>query len=285
MTEAAAASAHSAEDWAGDTGDIWRANADRFESMLSPVGNAFLDHAGFAPGERVIDIGCGAGGTSLAIARRVGPSGSVTGLDISEALVAESTRRAAATGFTNVHFVAGDASVAMPDGAPFDRLFSRFGSMFFADPAAAFANLHAMVRSGGRIDLAVWASPQENAWLLGARDILARFVDLPPPDPEAPGPVALADPERVRRLLTGAGFGAIEQSLWRGPQLVGGKGSSPTAAAEFMMEAMPTANAVRAAPDDIKARIREELIDMLAAYDEGSGVQVPAAAWFATAFA
>jgi len=279
------ASAHNAEDWAGDTGDIWRANADRFESMLSPVGNAFLDHAGFATGERVVDVGCGAGGTSLAIAGRVGPGGSVTGLDISEALVAESTRRAADAGITNVRFIAGNASMAMPDGAPFDRLFSRFGSMFFADPAAAFANLHAMLRSGGRIDLAVWASPQENAWLLGARDILARFVDLPPPDPDAPGPVALADPEKVRRLLTGAGFTAIEQTLWRGLQLVGGRGANPDAAAEFMMGAMPTANAVRAAPEDIRARIREELIDMLAAYDVGNGVEVPGAAWFATAFA
>lgn len=281
----ATASAHNAEDWAGDTGDTWRANADRFESMLSPVGNAFLDHAAFAAGERVVDIGCGAGGTSLAIASHVGPTGSVTGLDISEALVAESERRAAAAGLSNLRFVVGDASVTMPEGAPFDRLFSRFGSMFFTDPPAAFANLHAMVRAGGRIDLAVWASPQENAWLLGAREILGRFVDLPPPDPEAPGPVALADPDRVRRLLTGAGFSAIVQTLWRGPQFVGGKGSSPAAAAEFMMEAMPTANAVRAASDEIRVRIREELVAMLAAYDDGNGVQVPAAAWFATAVA
>jgi len=281
----ATAHAHNAEDWAGDTGDTWLKYADRFESMLSPVGNAFLDQASFAPGERVVDMGCGAGGTSLAIASRVGPGGSVTGLDISEALIAESRRRAAAAGLSNAHFVVGDASVTLPEGAPFDRLFSRFGSMFFADPPAGFANMHRMLRSGGRIDLAVWASPQENAWLLGARDILARFVDLPPQDPEAPGPVALADPERVRRLLTGAGFSGIEQTLWRGPQLVGGKGSTPASAAEFMMEAMPTANAVRAAPDDIKARIREELIEMLATYDDGSGVQVPAAAWFASASA
>jgi len=108
---------------------------------------------------------------------------------------------------------------------------------------------------------------------------------LPPPDPDAPGPVALADPEKVRRLLTGAGFTAIEQTLWRGLQLVGGRGANPAAAAEFMMGAMPTANAVRAAPEDIRARIREELIDMLAAYDVGNGVEVPGAAWFATAFA
>jgi SAM-dependent methyltransferase len=281
----ALASAHRADDWAGDTGDTWLAYADRFESMLSPVGGAFLEHAGFAPGERVVDIGCGAGGTSFAIAERVGPSGSVTGIDISAALVAESARRAGAAGLANARFVAGDATVVMPEDAPFDRLFSRFGSMFFSDFAAAFANLHRLVRPGGRIDLAVWASPQENAWLLAARDVLARFVDLPPPDPEAPSPVALADPERVRRLLTGAGFAAIEHTLWRGPQLVGGKGSSPASAADFMMEAMPMANAVRAAPAAIKVRIREELIAMLTGYDNGSGVEVPAAAWFVTASA
>jgi SAM-dependent methyltransferase len=270
-------------DWAGETGETWLAHADGFEDMLAPVGDAFLAHCAFAAGERVIDIGCGAGGTTRAIARRVGSSGSVTGADISAGLIAESARRAAADGLANAQFVVADAASDTIAGAPFDRLFSRFGSMFFADFPAAFANLHRLVRPGGRIDLAVWASMQENPWQAETRAVLARFVELPKPDPEAPGPMALADPERVRGLLSGAGFTAVEHAIWRGPQRVGGPGRTPDEAAEFLMDAMPLASVIRDEPPELRAQIREALTAMLARYATPTGVEVPGAAWFVTA--
>jgi len=272
-------------DWAGETGEIWLAHADIFESMLGPVGDAFLAQCGIVPGERVMDMGCGAGGTTRAIARQVGAGGSVTGVDISAALIAESARRAAAEGLVNVRFAVADAASAAVEGAPFDRLFSRFGSMFFADFEAAFANLHRLIRPGGRIDLAVWASIDDNPWLAETRLVLSRFVTLPPPDPTAPSPTALADQDRLRGLLTGAGFDAVAHRQWHGPQLVGGRGASAGAAADFMIEAMPMSSVLRGIEPELRARIHAALTEMLGRHAGPDGVAVPGAAWFVSATA
>ena len=105
------------DDWAGEMGERWLANLDRFESMMEPVGDALLAHAAFMPGERVLDIGCGGGGTSFAIGGRVAPDGVVLGLDVSPVLVAEARRRARAAGLTQVDFSLGDASADTPPGA------------------------------------------------------------------------------------------------------------------------------------------------------------------------
>jgi SAM-dependent methyltransferase len=141
------------EDWAGEMGVKWLTHIDRFEGMIAPIGDALLARAGIAPGERVIDLGCGGGLTSLAAARVTGPQGAVLGLDISPDLIDEARRRAA--DHPNVTFICADAATVALD-TPYDRLISRFGSMFFADPYAAFTNLHGLIRPGGRIDLAIW---------------------------------------------------------------------------------------------------------------------------------
>ena len=122
-----------AEDWAGEMGARWLANIDRLESMIAPIGDALLARAGFQPGQHVIDIGCGGGATSLAIASAVGSSGSVVGIDISPDLIAKATERGVAAGVPNARFECADASLYQAE-TPFDRLFSRFGSMFFQNP-------------------------------------------------------------------------------------------------------------------------------------------------------
>ena len=134
------------EDWAGEMGAKWLANLAQFEGMIAPIGEALLKQADFKPGERVIDIGCGGGGTSIAIAQAVAPSGEVLGIDISPDLTNASTRRASDAGVGNIHFICADAATVQLRSAPFDRLFSRFGSMFFAEPHKAFANLHSLLR-------------------------------------------------------------------------------------------------------------------------------------------
>ena len=128
------------EDWAGEMGARWLASLDRFEGMIAPIGAALLAQAGYAAGERVLDLGCGGGATTLAIAGAVGPQGAALGLDVAPMLVAKAQERAAAQGST-ARFVCADAATASLDEPPFDRLFSRFGSMFFAEPVPAFANL------------------------------------------------------------------------------------------------------------------------------------------------
>jgi SAM-dependent methyltransferase len=284
MSEAPSLEHMEAEDWAGEMGDTWLANLDRFESMLAPVGAALMEHAAFRNGERVIDVGCGGGGTTIAIAQAVAPEGEVLGIDISPALVGEAEKRARAAGPSNISFMVADATFARPAQAPVDRLFSRFGSMFFPEPEKAFSNLRHLLRNGGRMDLGVWAPPSENAWVVGLLEIIGRYVELPEPEPFAPGPFALGDPDRVHSLLSQAGFERIECTLWRGDQLVGGAGADPESAAEFVLDAFPFAEPLADKPE-VKAQVRDDLVGMFEKHRASDGVRIPAAAWFVTACA
>ena len=126
-----------ADDWSGEMGQRWLRNVDHFEAMLEPIGTALLDRAAIATGERIVDLGCGGGATSRAIAARVGPQGAVLGLDISPDLIVAARARAGAD-LPALRFFCGDAASAVLPAAPYDRLVSRFGSMFFTDPAAAY---------------------------------------------------------------------------------------------------------------------------------------------------
>ena len=182
----------------------WLANLNDFESTIASVGDALLARAAYSAGEHVLDIGCCGGATSLAIAEAVQPGGEVLGIDISPDLIAATTRRAAAAGIANARFVCADAaSVTLPD-SPYDRLFSRFGSMFFADPISAFANLRKLLDLGGRIDLAVWGPPQQNPWMLEGMAVARRHVELLAPLPRAP----LAPIEEVSPILHHSPAGA-----------------------------------------------------------------------------
>lgn len=271
-----------AEDWAGAMGAKWLANIDRFESMIAPVGDAFLERAAFRPGERVIDIGCGGGGTSIAIGAQVAPGGSVLGLDISPDLIAYATARARTAGAGNVTFVQADASAARPSGTPFDRLFSRFGAMFFAEPGPAFRNLKSLVRPGGRIDLAVWAPARDNLWIAAMMGVLGRHLALPAPVPRAPGPFALDDPDYIRALLGEAGFVDIDIAAWDGMQPVGGAGSSPESAVAFVLEALSFGDLLAEAAPAVRSAVSAELVDLFAQHAGPDGVTMPARAWFVT---
>lgn len=269
-----------AEEWAGAMGEKWLANLDRFEGMIAPVGTAFLEHVAFRAGERVIDSGCGGGGTTIAIAQAVGSSGEALGIDISPVLVEAARKRAA--GITNARFRNADASTVTLEEPAFDRLFSRFGSMFFADPASAFANLRRLIRDGGRADFAVWAPAQDNPWIAGMMEVLARHIDLPAPDPHAPGPFSLGDPDHVRALLLGAGFQAVDFTKWNGEQLIGGPGAAAADAAAFALEAMSFGDALADKPD-AQAKVHTDLVALFAPHQRPEGVAMGGSAWFVTA--
>ncbi|MEY4376352.1 MAG: hypothetical protein RJB26_902 [Pseudomonadota bacterium] len=271
------------EDWAGAMGDNWLANLQRFEGMIEPVGAAFLEHAAFVAGETVVDVGCGAGGTSVAIARCVGPSGAVLGLDISPALIAHSRQRGA--GIAHLAFECSNAAEAFPSGAPFDRLFSRFGTMFFAEPTTAFTNLRRMLKAGGRADLAVWAPPADNEWVAGVMAVFGRHVDLPRPVPRAPGPFALADRDYCRELLNAAGFGQVAFTPWTGLQCLGGPGATAAEAAEFVMSSMSFAKMLTAGDEGLRGKVLAELTEWLAARVTGRGVELQGKAWLVSAVA
>ena len=275
----------SGEDWADARGALWLAELDSYEQMLEPLGIALLDRAALQNGQHIADIGCGGGRTSRLAAHLVAPGGSGHGIDIAPMLMDEATRRAEAAGIGNVRFSTGDAASFVPEGAPFDRLISRLGVMFFADPEAAFTHLRTLLVDGGRADFVVWASPQDNVWMSGARAIVAEHIELPTADPMAPGPFRLADPDATGSLLHKAGFSQIDIAAWHGAIPVGGSGSDAAKAAEFSLRAFSFANVLEGAEPGLEETIRAKVTAFFQQFETPEGMAVPAKAWLVRAAA
>ncbi len=215
----------------------------------------------------------------------MGDGGSVTGLDISQALIAEATRKAAAAQLkASLRFVQADAAHSgLPVGAA-DCVVSRFGIMFFTDPYAAFAHLHSLLKPvTGRLAIACWAPMKENPWMLEVRTTLAAHFDLPKPPPRTPGPFAFEEPEYLRDILSKAGFQQIEIAPWHSEMYVGGPGSDPDSAADFLMQALSMAQRATDAPEAVRNTVRRELSNRLKNFMTPGGVKMPAAVWLATA--
>ena len=271
------------DDWAGEMGERWLANLDQFESMMQPVGQALLARAAFKPGERVLDIGCGGGDNTRSIAAAVAPSGYVLGLDVSPVLIAEARRRATQQAVPCIDFLTADAATDTPAAAPFDRLFSRFGVMFFADPPAAFAHLLRLLPPGGRFDFACWAPLADNPWMGALADIVRRHVALPAPPVGEPGPFSLSDVSALRSLLSAAGFVDIDSQLWRGPQWLGGQGADAPAALRFALQSMSFSRVVEAQTESVRQAIADDLLAYLAARHSRAGIALDASAWLVSA--
>jgi SAM-dependent methyltransferase len=206
MTDAADAGPNAAQAlyWNESAGPTWVRLQAALDAQIRDVGLAAMAALAPAAGERLLDIGCGCGDTTLELAGRVGAAGKVLGADISAPMLAVARQRAA--GLANVSFAQADAQVHPFE--PVDAIYSRFGVMFFADPAAAFANLRRALRPGGRVAFVCWRSPAENPVLTAAMAAAAPLLPEPPPppDPIAPGPFAFADKDRVAGILRAAGF-------------------------------------------------------------------------------
>jgi SAM-dependent methyltransferase len=190
--------------------DRWTSVWPRREQLTGSVTPILLERLALVEGERVLDVGSGAGVASLAAAERVGPTGSVVGADISAQLVRHASERAAGLGADNVTFVVADVQHDRVPGAPFGVAMSQFGVMFFDRPATAFANLAAQVAPGGRLGFACWQEVDRNPWHLG--HAIRPFVPPPPPptDGRSPtGPFTLGDGERTTALLVGAGWADV----------------------------------------------------------------------------
>jgi SAM-dependent methyltransferase len=214
------------EAWNNDSGRRWARESDRRDRILSPIADVLLAAARLRPGERVLDIGCGCGATTLTAAAAVRPGGEVTGIDLSGPMLDVARHRQESVGVTNVMFVHGDAQMHVflsrgsaeaparvsPEAKlpePFDVAISRFGTMFFADPVAAFTNIAAGLRPGGRLALATWQPLPANDWLIVPATALLRYGTMPPIDLNAPGPFAQAEPDAVTRVLTEAGYADV----------------------------------------------------------------------------
>lgn len=270
--------------WNEQAGPRWVKLQPRMDRAIREIGLHAIDAGSPAPGESVLDLGCGAGDTCLELARRVGETGQVVGLDISAPLLERARERVAEAGLSHVDLQRGDVQVHELPPAAFDLAFSRFGVMFFEDPRAAFANVLSALRPGGRLAFCCWREREANPWMTTLTAAAAPHVDLPAPpeDPHAPGPFALADASRIRRLLEGSGFASVAtDALDVLLALAGGGPLDETV--EHALEMGPLATALAEASDDVRERVRRAVREALAPHATPEGVRLPGAAWIVTA--
>jgi SAM-dependent methyltransferase len=230
-------------EWNGALGQRWVAMQREIDRIVVPFGDAALKVAAPQPGERVIDIGCGCGDTSIEIARIVGEAGAVLGIDVSQPMLEVARSRGALTNWTHLSFRDGDASEAeLPTNT--DLLFSRFGVMFFSQPSQAFSHLRKSLRTGGRCVFTCWRAPRDNAWAMAPLSAARAAMGVIPTsaDPDAPGPFSFADEERLRAILSGAGFGVIDVQRF---DVALSLGATPRSAAEAAVRIGPVSRFVR----------------------------------------
>lgn len=265
--------------WNGPAGERWAKFNSETDRNLAEAADAVLKLAAAQPGERVLDIGCGAGVTSLMLAEEVGPGGRVTGVDVSQPMLALARSRAHAK---NIQFIEADASVYpfQPDN---DLIFSRFGVMFFVDPVAAFANIRKSADKDGRLAFICWRSVENNEWVSlpyqAAKPVLPEQAPVPP---HAPGPFAFADPDRLRGILTDAGFCHIGIEKFDGMMNLG---PSPEHASFQVTQLMgPTARALRDADASTRGKAQEAVTKALSSFQRGTeNIRLGVACWLVSA--
>jgi SAM-dependent methyltransferase len=269
------------EYWNGPAGERWAAAQDRIDHHLGLITEALLAFAPICEGQRVLDIGCGGGTTTLMLRERLGPDGAVTGIDISAPNLAVARARAHA-GMANVAFVEADA--ATYDFQPvFDVAFSRFGVMFFDDPVAAFTNLRTALTKRGKLTFVCWRAFEENTWAFAPYQSALEL--LPPQDsmhPHAPGPFAFADGERVRSILMDAGFSNI---VVKPHDTTVNMGATTGEAVTEALTIGPLARAAAELDDIAREKIRTRIAPVLAKFEAPYGVTPPAAVWLVSASA
>lgn len=274
MTEGA--NQDQSEYWNSETGQKWVAFQESLDQLFLAITERLLERLDPKPRDRVLDVGCGTGATSLLLAERVGAEGSVVAVDISELLLARAAERKSEGPYDNVEFRLADAQThEFPAGAV-DLISSRFGVMFFNDPVAAFTNLSGALRPGGRLCFASWAPASENPWFEIPRDAaIVRMGTPAPPPPRAPGPFAFAEIDYVLDILAKAGFAdpvaEVEQIDLFHP-------GSVESAAHLAANLGISARIVKAfdgTPEDIEA-IAREAAKGYQAYAVDDGMRVPA---------
>jgi SAM-dependent methyltransferase len=250
-------------------------------AVLEPFGIAVASKLGLVSGERVIDVGCGAGATSRMLAERVRP-GQVVGIDISGPLLERARQRG--EGIENLRFENADAQTFAFPAASYDTVFSRFGVMFFADPIEAFRNLRMALRTGGKLGFVCWRAMRDNPSFVLPLQAALPFLPEPPkpPEPGAPGPFAFADEDRLRGILERAGYGDID-IVRHDTDLVFAGRSDIEGAVDLALQVGPLSRALSTLTETTRARVRTAVRDAFLPHHKASGVTLPAATWMVTA--
>lgn len=281
VPETASANVAQIDYWNAVAGPTWAAFQAQLDRQIAPLGDAAMARLAPALGECVLDIGCGCGQTSAALSTRVGASGAVVGIDISEPMLAVARARPVADGAARPLFRRADAQVEDLTGGVggFDAAYSRFGVMFFEDPIAAFANIRRALKPGGRMTFVCWRPFAENPWMnLPAAAAAPHLPAMTPPDPTAPGPFAFADADRVRTILAGAGFASIVIDAF--DTKIGGSNLDGTV--ELAFKVGPLGAALREVPERA-GLVVGAVRDAIAPYETPEGVLMPASVWIVQA--
>jgi len=281
---ASSANAAQIDYWNATAGLTWAEMQGQLDRQIEPLGLRAME--GFNPqaGETVLDIGCGCGQTTVALAERVGASGAVTsgavtGIDISRPMLDVARARPTPADAVKPRFIEIDAQTGDLGEGVFDGAFSRFGVMFFADPVAAFANIGRSLKPKGRLTFVCWRPFAENLWMRAPVEAAAPLLPaMAPPDPDAPGPFAFADPVKVWDILAAAGFAAIEIRPFEA--MIGG-GTLDEAVA-LALRVGPLGGAMREHPH-LAAPVGEVVRRALAPYEAQHGMRMPAAVWIVRA--
>jgi ubiquinone/menaquinone biosynthesis C-methylase UbiE len=267
--------------WNGPGGQRWASRQQAQDVLLAPIAEILIDRARPLAGERIIDVGCGSGATTVAFAQRVGRSGHVLGVDVSGPML-EQARRSAPQD-APIEFALADATIYpfVPAGA--DLVASRFGVMFFADPAVSFTNLRKALRPSGRLAFACWREPRDNPWMITALQAVYQHVPkLPQQGPEDPGPYSFASEARVKRILGDAGFvGVAMERCDLSLDIAIGQGLD--AAVKSALEIGPASRALEGAPADVRAAAAQSVRGVLAPLVQGDTVPLAASIWIVTA--
>ena len=262
-----------ASEWTAERGKKWRDQLPNMEATLSAIDAPLIAALRLDRPLRIAEIGCGGGSTALEIIRQAPAGTSVHGYDISPDLVELARTRVGADG--GISFQVVDMGTAPAPAEPYDRLLSRFGIMFFEDPEKAFSNLASWLAPGGRFAFAVWGPPAHNPWMSRFRDVALQVLDVPAPDPDAPGPFRYGGGAKLLALLDTAGFGDLEMRDWRGMLPLGGGLSAPDAV-EFAFRAFSVGDLLAEAGEPASSEVRRLLTERYAVHERDGAVRMDA---------
>ncbi len=272
--------------WNGESGQRWAEQDRVMARLLQPIGDALLDHAELDQCLHVVDVGCGGGSQSRLLAKRLSSDATVTGIDISEPLLAVAQANNQATeNAANIEYLLADAAEYDFPTGKFDGLFSRFGVMFFSDPVAAFTNLRKALCDGGKLAFSCWQGIDKNDWARIPVETAMQYVSLPDnmvPDAEGPGPFAFARAERIESILQQAGFSNI-QITSRIQQIRIGEAPTLPESIREMAGAGPVQRLLVGQDDSVKEKVYKALESTMAPYYQNGAITLPSAIWFVTA--
>ncbi|HEY3434394.1 MAG TPA: class I SAM-dependent methyltransferase, partial [Solirubrobacterales bacterium] len=265
--------------------DLFVKYRDLTAAGLGAHGEAAMQLSPPRPGERVLDLGCGFGETTLQLAQLVGEEGSALGIDVSGPFIEAAREEAEASGVANVEFMTADVQT-LELAREFDYAYARMGLMFFANPVAALRNVAGALNPGGRLSAVVWRRKLDNEWVYRAEQVVEEYLDHPEESDEptcGPGPFSMADADTVTEQLKIAGFEEIALQRSDLPLKIG---DDLDQAVEFNMALGPAGELLRLwgdRVDEIRPKIAAQLRETLADLDGPDGVYAPASTWLITA--